>query len=283
MNWPAETSNLNPKVDVIIPVFNSERFLQRCVKSIYRELSVNRLIVVDSWSSDNTLKIVRGFPRTEIHQCTNNLAKKRELGINLVETELYCFIDSDIELLPGFSVLSNLFKNSKLGAVYAHPLNPHILDFQFYSNLATNKLAEKLEIKNKFRPFGPCFIRNEATIGIKIPSIFDMNYEDYYIAQYIRHKGFEIININDRVLALHHVVKRSTRRKPAHSVVYYERESGRRIIRRRFWKLALSIPKGLYAFNLYPHPGVIFWEFKNNLRHFSHLLRILRDQINDAL
>jgi glycosyltransferase involved in cell wall biosynthesis len=235
--------------------------------------------VVDSWSSDNTLKIVREFPRTEIYQCINNLAKKRELGISLVETELYCFIDSDIELLPGFSFLADLFKNPKLGAVYAHPLNPHTLNFQFYSNLATNRLARKLGIgKNEFRPFGPCFIRKEATIGIKIPSSFDMNYEDQFIAQYIRNKGFKIINVYDHVLALHHQLRSPSRsharRKPKHSILYYEQLCNRPIVKRTFWKLAISIPKGLYAFHLYPHPGIIFWEFKNNIVRLLELLKI---------
>lgn len=234
------------------------------------------MIVVDSWSTDDTPMIVKKFPRSEIYQCSNNLAKKRELGINLVETELYCFIDSDIELLPGFSSLIDLFKDSKLGAVYAHPLNPHVFDFQFFSNLATNKLAEKLGIRStEFRPFGPCFIRKEATIGIKIPRVFDMNYEDYLIAQYIRHKGFEIINVCDRVFALHHQPQRLTSRNPKHSVLHYERLFGRPIAKRALWKLAISIPKGLYAFHLYNNPRIIFWEFKNDLRHLCELLWVL--------
>jgi len=265
-----------------MPVFNSELFLRRCLESIYRELSVNRLIVVDSCSTDNTLKIAKEFPKTEIYQCANNLSIKREFGINSVETELYCFIDSDVELLPGFSSLANLFKDLKIGAVYAHPLNPYHLDFQFFSNLATNKLAEKLGIGGaEFRPFGPCFIRKEATIGIKIPSVFDMNYEDYYIAQYIRHKGFKIINVYDRVFALHHQ-PRLTPRKPKHSTLYYERLCGRPIVKRTFWKLAISIPKGLYAFHLFHHPSIIFLEFKNNLYYFCDLLRILTGKNDDA-
>jgi glycosyltransferase involved in cell wall biosynthesis len=275
-------SKLKLNVDVIMPVFNSELFLQRCLESIYRELPVNRLIVIDSWSTDNTLKIVRGFPKTEIYQCANNLSMKRQLGINLVETELYCFIDSDVELLDGFSSLANLFKDPKLGAVYAHPLNPYHLDFQFFSNLATNKLAEKLGIGSaEFRPFGPCFIRKKATFRIKIPPMFDMNYEDYYIAQYIRHKGFKIINVYDRVFALHHQ-PRSTARKPKHSLLHYERLCGRPIVKRTFWKLAISIPKGLYAFHLCHHPGIIFWEFKGNLNRLSDLLGIFRSRVLDS-
>ncbi len=112
-------------------------------------------------------------------------------------------------------------------------------------------------------------------MGIKIPHFFDMDYEDYYIAQYIRKKGFRIINIYDRVLALHHKVAQTTYRRPLHSALHYERECGRPIFRRTFWKLGISIPKILYAFHLCHHPEIIFWEFKNNLHRLCDLFKIL--------
>jgi glycosyltransferase involved in cell wall biosynthesis len=278
---------LKPTVDIIMPVFNSQLYLEHCLKSIYRELSVNRLIVVDSMSSDDTLRIIEKFPRTEIHQCSNNLAEKRTLGMSLVETDIYCFIDSDIELLSGFRDLTNLFRDERLGGVYAHPLNPYTNCFHFFSNLATSRLAEKLGIGNTtFRPFGPCLIRKNATVGINIPSFFSMRYEDYYIAKYIREKGFKLININDRLLALHHKPWRAGKRvyrRSKNSEILQEYVVGRPVTRRVFWKMATSLPKGLYAFHLLPHPGIILYDLEINLRHLCDLLRLINIKEKDAL
>ena len=45
-------------VDVVVLTKNSERVLRECLASVYENVPVKRLIVVDGFSTDNTLKIV---------------------------------------------------------------------------------------------------------------------------------------------------------------------------------------------------------------------------------
>ena len=49
------------KVDVVVLTKNSERVLERCLNSIYKNLPVNRLIIVDGYSTDSTLEIIERF------------------------------------------------------------------------------------------------------------------------------------------------------------------------------------------------------------------------------
>ena len=54
---------MNMRVDVVIITKNSERMLNECLKAVYENVPLNRLIVVDGYSIDRTLEIVRGFQK----------------------------------------------------------------------------------------------------------------------------------------------------------------------------------------------------------------------------
>ena len=58
------------KVDVVLITKNSATHtpvFEKCLRSVYREVPVERLIVVDDFSTDSTLKILEKFPRVEVH------------------------------------------------------------------------------------------------------------------------------------------------------------------------------------------------------------------------
>ena len=48
-------------IDVVMLTKNSEHLLDKCLVSIYANVPVNNLIVVDGFSTDRTLKIVDAF------------------------------------------------------------------------------------------------------------------------------------------------------------------------------------------------------------------------------
>ncbi len=51
------------KVDVVILTKNSARLLEECLTSVYKEIPICHLIVVDGFSTDETLEIVGRFER----------------------------------------------------------------------------------------------------------------------------------------------------------------------------------------------------------------------------
>ncbi len=48
-------------IDVVMLTKNSERLLDQCLQSIYENVPVKRLIVIDGFSTDNTLKILENY------------------------------------------------------------------------------------------------------------------------------------------------------------------------------------------------------------------------------
>ena len=53
---------MNPKVSIIVPVYNSEKYLKKCIQSIVSQTYDNyEIIVVNDGSTDNSLKILESF------------------------------------------------------------------------------------------------------------------------------------------------------------------------------------------------------------------------------
>lgn len=91
-------------VDVIMMTLDAEHFLEKCLYTVYREIPVRRLLVCDGGSRDNTLEILKNFPRVEIfvRPDIRTTSKTLEFLISLTETKWFLMIDSDIELSTGW-------------------------------------------------------------------------------------------------------------------------------------------------------------------------------------
>ncbi|WP_270312668.1 glycosyltransferase family 2 protein [Ligilactobacillus agilis] len=90
-----------PLVSVIIPVYNVEKYLRRCLDSVlkqtYRQLEI---ILVDDGSTDSSGKIVDEYAKKDarivvIHQENGGLSNARNHGIDIATGEYLTFIDSD--------------------------------------------------------------------------------------------------------------------------------------------------------------------------------------------
>ena len=93
-------------VSVIVPVYNVERYLPRCLDSIaaqtYRDIEV---IMVDDGSTDSSGRICDGYCLKDtrfrvIHQENKWLAEARNTGLRAAEGEYVFFVDSDDYLHP---------------------------------------------------------------------------------------------------------------------------------------------------------------------------------------
>jgi len=91
---------MKPLVSVIMPSFNSGKFIHKTIKSVVSQSYNNwELIVIDNHSTDNTLDIVRSFNDDRINILSINnkgiIASSRNLGIKKSTGELIAFLDSD--------------------------------------------------------------------------------------------------------------------------------------------------------------------------------------------
>lgn len=88
-------------VSVVIPTYNREKTIKRCIKSVLKQTHpVNEIIVVDDGSSDQTLQILQteyGKQVTIIKQSHKGAQAARNAGIIAARGEYIAFLDSDDE------------------------------------------------------------------------------------------------------------------------------------------------------------------------------------------
>jgi len=87
----------NPKISVIIPVYNGEIFLEDAIKSVLNQNYDNlECIVVDDGSIDASAAIAKKHERIiYLHQEHKNVAAARNLGIQKASGEYLAFLDAD--------------------------------------------------------------------------------------------------------------------------------------------------------------------------------------------
>lgn len=89
-------------ISVIIPVYNSEKYLSRCIESIINQTYKNlEIIFMYDRSSDNSLKILEEYAAKDNRikiiksHAAKGLANARNRGLKVIEGEYVSFIDSD--------------------------------------------------------------------------------------------------------------------------------------------------------------------------------------------
>ena len=89
------------KLSVIVPVYNAEKKLSKCIESITNQTYKNlEIILIDDGSTDNSLKICTDYKekdnRIKVIHCENGgVSKARNIGLKNCTGDLVTFIDSD--------------------------------------------------------------------------------------------------------------------------------------------------------------------------------------------
>ena len=94
-----------PKISVIIPTFNREKFVVEAVESVLRQRYRDfEIIVVDDGSTDNTRSALEAYSGriTCIHQNNAGVSAARNRGIERASGDWIAFLDSDDEWMPGY-------------------------------------------------------------------------------------------------------------------------------------------------------------------------------------
>lgn len=111
--------NQKPLISVVVPVYNVEKYLNKCLDSIigqtYRNLEI---ILVDDGSTDDSGAICDVYREKDarvrvVHQKNQGLSGARNSGINIANGELLGFVDSDDYIVENMyeRLLDVLLKN----------------------------------------------------------------------------------------------------------------------------------------------------------------------------
>lgn len=107
----------NPNISVIIPVYNVEKYLVRCLDSVFNQhfSGTYEVIVVEDASTDNSLQVLKDYQAQQPdliiieHGVNKKLSVARATGMKAATGDYIMHVDSDDWLLP--DVFSNLFRH----------------------------------------------------------------------------------------------------------------------------------------------------------------------------
>lgn len=99
---------MRKKISVIVPVYNIEGYIERCLKSIQKQTYPRfEVIIIDDGSTDNSLLLCQKFAKKYrnfrvINQKNQGLSTARNTGIKQATGDFLAFVDGDDEILPNF-------------------------------------------------------------------------------------------------------------------------------------------------------------------------------------
>lgn len=192
------------QIDVVLLTKNSEHLLAKCLSSVYQNVPIKNLIVIDGFSTDRTLEILGKFNRkhgnVSLVQLEGSRAKARTEGIRRVTTDWFMFVDSDVLLCRDWFKKAQADLASGVGAVWG-------LNIDVLPNIK-NKCILKLQCMIARQCFNlrggthDTLILRKAVEGMKVPEHLH-TFEDAFIMQWIEAHGYRVA-IGSEVYCLHY-------------------------------------------------------------------------------
>lgn len=124
--------NNNPLISIIVPIYNVEKYLHRCVDSILRQSYHNLEIwLVDDGSPDGCPAICDEYAGKDkrvkvIHKKNGGLSDARNVAIDVATGEYICFVDSDDYVSPDY--VETMYKMIEKYHAEAAVINPIAID-----------------------------------------------------------------------------------------------------------------------------------------------------------
>ena len=137
----------NPLVSIIVPVYNTEKYLRKCLDSILGQSYQNlEIILVDDGSTDKSGDIIDEYQKKDgrvvtIHKKNGGQSSARNLGIKNASGEFIGFVDSDDEIAEDF--VSNLMELTDKNTLAATGMHYRKLNNKTANDVYINSVRKK--------------------------------------------------------------------------------------------------------------------------------------------
>lgn len=145
---------MNPKVSVIVPTYNVELYIEKCLDTIINQtLEDIEIIVINDGSTDRTEQIVNKFAKKDnrvklVNQINCGVSSARNNGLNLAKGDYIVFIDPDDyidkDMLKKMYLMAQEFKCEVIQCNYT--INNQGVYKEVNHNIKENKLLQDYEI-----------------------------------------------------------------------------------------------------------------------------------------
>lgn len=245
--------NKEPLVSIIMPLFETEKYLQETIDSVLNQLYKNwELIIIDDCSSDSSLKIAldnsKKDERIKVYKQKNNrgAAEARNKGVKIAQGNYLAFLDSD-----------DIWEKDKLNSQIHFMMENNVyFTCSYYGKIDENSqnldIIKKTPSKMNYNkllidcPGNSTVVYNVAKLGkTYIPNIKKRN--DYLMWLKVIKKA-ELIYTLPKVLAYHRVRSGSISQNKLslikyHWYIYTKLEKIGYI--KAFWILSILILRGV--------------------------------------
>lgn len=123
----------NKLLSIVIPVYNVEKYLERCLNSIYEQATKNiEVVLVDDGSIDKSSKICDDYDKKDIktivlHTKNRGLSAARNLGMQKANGEYIFFVDSDDYIeSKTIKAIENIIIKQKPNLIFGNSLKINI-------------------------------------------------------------------------------------------------------------------------------------------------------------
>ena len=153
-------------ISIIVPVFNVEKYITRCLDSIFNQQFTGtfEVIAVDDGSSDNSLQLLKEIQKNEdrlkimVHTENRKLSVARSTGMKAAIGDYIMHVDSDDWLLPGaLECLYKKIKQTAADVIVFNYINENTEGKQTFVRKVRKEqiLTDKVKVQSLF--FGTCW------------------------------------------------------------------------------------------------------------------------------
>ena len=196
-----------PKFSIIIPVYNVEKYIKKCLDSVFSQSYKDyEVIVVNDGTKDKSMDIVKNYNVKIINQKNQGLSVARNVGVKKAKGDYLMFLDSDDywekDLLKELSKsiknspdvvrfqINEVYESKKIIAyqeeefinLQGQDAFKKIVEYHFVENAWCYAINREYYIKNKFE-FAPGTIHEDfgliPLIIVKAQKVNSINYLGY--------------------------------------------------------------------------------------------------------
>ncbi len=197
------------EISIIIPVYNSEKYIQKCLDSIITQLNyIHELIIINDGSTDKTINIIKNYQLTykniKLYNTKNKgISNARNYGISKVKSKYFIFVDSDDYIAKDLlKNISNYLKDDydliRYQAIMVNDKNiERKFNTSFYGEYIGIKLLENLCANNEI--FGPPWLycyKKKLFKENKLKYAYGRIQEDFGLTPLIISKAKKILSID---------------------------------------------------------------------------------------
>lgn len=199
---------ITAKVSIVIPIYNVEQYLRRCLDSVQNQSYTNfEAIMVDDGSTDGSALIAEEYLKKDnrfvlIHQDNAGQGAARNTGIMHSTGDYLAFLDSDDWLDSRFLELMLTTADKNLADIVICGVKRVFEDGSEKDNPISNKTSYIVKDKTTFLETASYAVwdklyRSELFENIQFP--IHMKYEDYATTPRLLAKADTIVCISDRL------------------------------------------------------------------------------------